>query len=537
MLRHTFCALLALLYCCILSGQDFPAQTIVCRTGSFTLESPLTDGQTYLYQWERSFDGGGSWSATGTNASTLTISSPNAGILYRLAYAMDATCLSDVSCRQLTAATQLLIEIPTFAQGVTLCTGDTVFVGATPLTTAGNHETILTTATGCDSIVTTFVQVLPAYDELFLVDLCPGELFQGQAITTDTVLTESLVATSGCDSIVTYEVNLAFGNTPTIVGPNRICAGETAELVAPGAYAGYAWSTGSSGEQVVASTSGNYTLELTDFTGCTLELTHQLTVTDLQIEEVSTTSPTCPVTATGELVVQASGDENLLYSIDGGEGFQLEATFADLIAGDYNLVVENADGCMVTQSQTIVEAPALNLSTTLPEELTIERGDSVPLSVTTDFPVVAYRWSSAGWLSCVDCATPVAYPPVDTELTVEAIAAGGCSVSQSFRIIVKDSRRLYVPTAFSPNADDQNDYWRIYTGPRAEAISGLQIADRWGGIRFQQTEPTLPPAEVGWDGRDLNGQELAAGTYLFTATVRYADGSIKNIGGPINLLR
>lgn len=537
MLRQLFPILLVFLLGSLLSGQSFPAETIVCRAGSFTLESPLTDGQAYVYQWERSFDGGGSWLPTGTNAPSLEISNPNSGILYRMAYAPDAACLGDIACRTVTTATRLVVTIPSFAQGMTLCAGDTVFVGTTPLTTPGTHQTILTTAAGCDSIVETFLEVLPAYDELFFVDLCPGELFRGQEIGRDTIITERFTAASGCDSTVTFEVNLAFSDNPAITGPDRLCAGEVAVLTAPGAYAGYEWSDGSAGQQVTAATSGVYTLEITDFLGCTLELSHELVITDLSIDDVVATPPTCPGEPSGTLDVQATGDVDLLYSINGGEGFQLDGIFTELPAGDYDVMVENAEGCQVSQRVTVADAPALNLVANQPAELTIERGDSVPFAITADFPVVEYNWSTSSFLSCDDCPDPMAYPPVDVAITVEAVAAGGCSVSQVFSIAVKDSRRLYAPTAFSPNADDRNDRWRIYTGPRAEAISGLQIADRWGGIRFQQPEPALPPMEAGWDGRDRNGQEMDAGTYLFTATIHYADGSTKTIGGSINLMR
>ncbi|MEM6769761.1 MAG: T9SS type B sorting domain-containing protein [Bacteroidota bacterium] len=537
MFRQFLYALLVLLFSQVLIGQDFPAETIVCRVGAFTLESPLTDGQTYVYQWERSFDGGGSWLVTGSNSPELTVNNPNSGIRYRMAYASDETCLADAACRQLTNATRLDVNIPTFAQGVTICSGDTVFVGNVPLLTPGNHETIISTPAGCDSIVSTFVQVLSAADDLFFVDLCPGELFRGQAVSGDTVITESFTAASGCDSTVTYEINLAFSDDSRIEGLDRLCAGETADLTAPGGYSAYAWSTGSTGERITAGTSGSYCLTITDFTGCTLELSHELTVTELEVESVTTTQPSCPETATGALSIVARGDQDLLYSIDGGESFQLETTFTELPAGEYTLAVENAEGCSVAQQLSLTDAPALNLMAQAPTNLNIERGDSVTLSVLADFPVTTYQWSGARFLSCTDCPDPVAYPPVDATFTVEAIAAGGCSVSQQFTFTVKDARRLYAPTAFSPNADDQNDYWRIYTGPRAEAISGLQIADRWGGIRFEQTAPELPPSEAGWDGRDRNGQEMNAGTYVFSATIRYTDGSTQKISGPITLMR
>jgi gliding motility-associated-like protein len=528
-------------FCCLLPGllaaQDFPPNTTVCTEGAYTLMSPLTDGQVYLYQWERSFDGGTSWNATGAGDVTLTINNPTSGISYRMAYALSPGCLADVACRQVTSGTRLSVAIPAFSQGLTRCEGDTAFVGTTPLTTAGNHRTVLRTADGaCDSIVSTFLQILPAYEELYLIDLCPGELFRGQPISRDTSYTERFTTVGGCDSSATYEISVAFATQPEITGPERICAGERASLEVAGAFASYAWSTGNDGDDAPVSAPGTYTLTLTDFNGCTLELSHDLAVTDLTIDQVTPMSPACPGGTSGTLALVASGDTDLLYSIDNGQSFQLEPNFTDLSAGSYDLTVENADGCSVTSTATLTAPPALNLTTTLPPETTIERGDSFPLTLATDFMVAEYRWSGASFLSCNDCPDPMAFPTIDTKFQVEAIAAGGCSVTDSVLVRVKDSRRFYAPTAFSPNGDDQNDRWQIFTGPRTEAIVGLQIADRWGGVRFQQQESELPPAEAGWDGTD-QGQPLPSGTYIYSATLRYTDGSHQVVRGQITLMR
>ncbi len=530
-----------LLFCCCflasLPGQDFPAITTVCTEGPYTLQSPLPAGSDTVYQWERSFDGGTSWSATGNGAPALIINSPAPGIQYRLAYAANATCLADAACRSLTSPTQLSVNIPSFSQGLTICRGDTIFVGSSALTTPGNHRTVIAATDGtCDSIVMTFLEVLPAYDELFLVDLCPGEQFRGIPIATDTIITEQYTAHSGCDSLVTYEISVAFATRPVITGPARICAGETASLEVAGNFARYAWSTGNDGDDAPVSSPGTYGLTLTDFTGCTLELHHTLAVTDLDIRQVIPAAPACAGGSTGRLDLAAAGDDDLLYSIDGGASFQLDSFFSNLPAGDYPLVVENAEGCRATAAATVPAAPVLQLTMNLPAAATIERGDTLPLSLTTDFEVAEWRWNGRAFLSCSDCPAPVAFPTVDTKFTVEAIAPGGCSVFDSVMVLVNDSRRYYAPTAFSPNGDNNNDQWQIFAGPKAEFISGLQIVDRWGGIRFQQAEPALPPHQATWDGTQA-GQPLPPGNYVYSGTLRYTDGSSQRIRGKITLLR
>lgn len=519
-----------------LVGQDFAPVTTVCRVGTYELRSPLTDGITYLYRWERSFDGGGSWSATGGNTPSLTVNSPTPGIRYRLGYATSEGCLADDGCRSLTSATELSVRIPTFAQGHSLCTGDTLFVGNVPLTTAGRHETILSTNSGCDSIVSTFLQLRPATNRLFFVDLCPGETFRGRAIGADTTISETFTAASGCDSTLTFAITVGFSTRPEIVGPDKICAGETARLEVRGAFADYAWSTGGSGRNIVVSAPGNYQLSLTDFTGCQLLLDHQISQTELTLGQLTLTPPACPGQASGRIGLQATGDTDLLYSIDGGATFRMDTAFTNLVAGTYDIVVENADGCRTTASATLAVAPALQLFTNLPAEQTIERGDSVFAVVSANFDVTDWRWNAAAFVSCNDCPATVLTPAVETRFRVEATAMGGCSVADSFLVRVNDGQRYYAPTAFSPNGDDQNDVWRLFTGPRAEAISGFQVADRWGGVRYQQPVDDIPPTDLGWDGNS-GGEPMPPGTYVWSASIRYRDGERQIVRGQITLLR
>jgi len=104
-----------------------------------------------------------------------------------------------------------------------------------------------------------------------------------------------------------------------------------------------------------------------------------------------------------------------------------------------------------------------------------------------------YRWSARNFISCTDCAAPAAYPPFTAEYTVEVVAAGGCSVSKTFSIEVMNNRRMYIPTAFSPNGDDQNDRWRIYTGPRYRRPkpAGTAATPRARSLRSGRT--SIPP--------------------------------------------
>ena len=69
---------------------------------------------------------------------------------------------------------------------------------------------------------------------------------------------------------------------------------------------------------------------------------------------------------------------------------------------------------------------------------------------------------------------------------------------------------LYLPTAFSPNEDGNNDTFRAYPAPGLEWQSfKLMVFDRWGNQLFESTDPAL-----GWDGA-FKGTLMNTGLYVY----------------------
>ncbi|MEO0625408.1 MAG: T9SS type B sorting domain-containing protein [Bacteroidota bacterium] len=517
-------------------AQTFPDETIVCRQGAYTLENPLPSTSGLFFQWERSFDGGTSWSdVAGATDANLDINNPNTGIFYRLRYANTEACLMEPTCASLTNETRLQVNIAEYFQSATICQGGSVVVGSDTYTSGGNYQTVLDMG-GCDSVVNTFVLVYESFDQLIFADLCPGETYLGQTFDQDTVFSQTFSTINGCDSTITYEISLSFPESLEIEGPNEVCAGETATLFASGQFSSYAWADGPNQRQIEVDRSGIYRLTVTNSQGCTAELSHELRVVELEAT-TSFTRPSCPETATGSLRIDASGDEFLMYSFDGGTSFSTEAQITDLTAGNYNWVVESPGGCLIEGETTLADAPGLGMSTSLPLQQNIERGDAVPLLIETDFAASSWSWTPSIGLSCDDCPDPVARPLVDGSYTVTATAPGGCTETLEFSFSVADNRRFFAPTAFSPNGDGQNETWAILPGPRTERVTDLMIFDRWGGtllVREGGYEPTDP--RVSWDGTSA-GSPLEVGTYAFAATLEFNDGTSRQISGTINLIR
>jgi gliding motility-associated-like protein len=70
-----------------------------------------------------------------------------------------------------------------------------------------------------------------------------------------------------------------------------------------------------------------------------------------------------------------------------------------------------------------------------------------------------------------------------------------------------------LPNVFTPNGDDVHDLFLPYPFRFVDQVD-FKVYSRWGNLVFETTDPDL-----NWDGKNLNGKELEAGTYHYTCEV------------------
>src|SRR5690606_7089821 len=101
---------------------------------------------------------------------------------------------------------------PTFAVNLveTICEGESVSVGGNVYTTSGNYSETLTTATGCDSLVNLELIVNPTFAVNLVETICEGESVSlgGNVYNTSGNYSETLTTTTGCDSIVSLNLTV-----------------------------------------------------------------------------------------------------------------------------------------------------------------------------------------------------------------------------------------------------------------------------------------------------------------------------------------
>ena len=132
----------------------------------------------------------------------------------------------------------------------------------------------------------------------------------------------------------------------------------------------YVWTDGTTAPSLQAACGGvTYTVVVTDFNGCTV--TQSFTpVAPPAITFTTTIADATCGNADGSITVNAAGGSNgLIYSNDNGLTFQNSNVFNALLAGTYDIVVQDGNGCDTTAAITVsnLGAPSIdNLTFTDP---------------------------------------------------------------------------------------------------------------------------------------------------------------------------
>jgi gliding motility-associated-like protein len=140
------------------------------------------------------------------------------------------------------------------------------------------------------------------------------------------------------------------------------------------------------------------------------------------------------------------------------------------------------------------------------------------------------QWTPDMYLSSAIIADPTAKPVETTEYVVTVSNNIGCKVKDSVKITVLPTL-LLVPTAFSPNLDGTNDYFR----PLNKNLNRLvfEVFDRWG----QKIYESDMVGDMGWDGT-FKGHKQDIGVYVWQAQYQL-EGDTKTLSasGNVTLLR
>ncbi len=326
---------------------------------------------------------------------------------------------------------------------------------------------------------------------------------------------------------------------PIIVDSSRTCAGVPAMLTAAGASR-YLWSTGDTSAVItVGGFDSLYTVIGT--TG---------TCRDTAKAKVTTFPPPAAIFSADTLKgchrlfvnfsADTTGNSGASYSWDfgdGGNGSGIRPSHLFTNYGCQTIILNASYGPGCSTADTIpcmikVFAPPAASFIVSPSEIDILAPTAYFINTSTNS--TNWLWDFGDTTSSNIQAPEHIYKHIGTfPVTLFSYDVNGCIDSVTSKVLVNDVITMYIPNAFSPNKNDCNEIFSLYSFGISPDDFELLIFDRWGNQIFKTND-----LNAGWNGALNNsGETLEIGTYVYHVNYKELTGKKHGLIGSISLIK
>ncbi|MFK7808591.1 MAG: choice-of-anchor L domain-containing protein [Saprospiraceae bacterium] len=226
-----------------------------------------------------------------------------------------------------------------------------------------------------------------------------------------------------------------------------------------------------------------------------------------------------------------------VYSLDGGNTFYGDTLFGGLSPGPVSVIVQDVNGCQF-EAQTIIP-DVVPLTLILENEVTIGLGGEHQLNAYTNIPdtkIDTIIWTNTNTLDCIDCLDPIAAPVENTLYEIVLVDTNGCVAEADILLRIDKQRNVFIPNAFSPNGDGNNDVFMIFAKSESvKSINEFQLFNRWGEKVFELKDFQPNDPRNGWDGY-FNGKRVNPSVLVYFAEIEFVDGFKKMYKGDFTLM-
>ncbi len=469
----------------------------------------------------------------GNSNAVLTLGAVTGGIApYR--YSVDASAFT---------ATLIYPGLPAGTHSIVVkdINGCSFSTSATIIAISGPTVTAIAVNTGCGVLTGSITATgtggtLPYRYSINGTSFQQGNSFTGLAANTYTI---TIRDANNCSNTTTVIVGIDNAVTLSAGATATVCEGESTILNAVTNAANVAWSpiTGLSNAGIpnpVASPVFTTEYVITVTTGlCSKKDSVKVLVNPAPTAHAGNDAQVC-----NGKILQLQGS--------GGIGYQWQpATYLSnpgianpvlqsASAGNYQylLTITDANGCRSLKPDTL-------LVTVLPVVAVFAGNDTAiainqPLQLNAidlnHSGIIGYIWSPSFGLSNAGISNPVATISYDITYVVTGRDANNCVGWDDIHIKVYLGPEIYVPTAFTPNADGLNDIFKpILIGIRE--LRSFAVYNRYG----EQVYQTSDQGE-GWNGV-FKGQPQNAGAFIWVAEAVDYKGNVLRRKGTVVLVR
>lgn len=294
----------------------------------------------------------------------------------------------------------------------------------------------------------------------------------------------------------------------TMTSTDAICFGycdgtATVEVTGGNGAFTYLWSDTTLADTNTVATlcAGDHSVTVTDVNGCTTTNTFTIGQPELlTIDSTSLVEPWCFGDCNGSITIHDPAA--VAFSFDGGLSFGTSATSPDTCAGLYELRIRDQAGCIGTLGLQLPQPPEVIadfIHGPVPANVNAPTIDFASTSLNAS----SWLWNIADLASATGAETQYTFSnkePGTYEVCLVARDAHGCADSICHTVIIDDVLFTYVPNAFTPDGDGENDTWTMSINIPDVTAYTMTVFDRWGEVVYVSNDPRIP-----WNGTMNNG--------------------------------
>ncbi|MCB0686425.1 MAG: gliding motility-associated C-terminal domain-containing protein, partial [Saprospiraceae bacterium] len=417
-----------------------------------------------------------------------------------------------IECDTLKVLVLSVQDMVTTNLALQICTGESFVFDGQSLTSSGTYTAVLTSVAGCDSTVTLALEVVDAIHTNLDYFICEGDsvVVNGTAYYEEGMFTDTLISAGGCDSILHLSIGQATAKFDTL--DVQICEGETytfnGNVYSSPTSLVDTFSSGSGCDSIVTfildvkpvyeetvevmicvgssyvfdgksyDAAGTYPIKYTSSSGCDSTINLVITVTDEIVTELSVQN--CnggSYDFNGQEITEAGIYRDTFVSASGCDSIViLDYQLTDVIETFETLTICEGDSILINDayyyeatSFSDTSASILGCDSIAYHEIvvvsnvTLEgvdaeicEGESIQLEVqmtgNTSQPVT---WTPADGLSCDDCLQPVASPKQTTTYKVSTSGCLGTNIETEVTVAVVPNPQLEVTQQAGPNGGQE----------------------------------------------------------------------------------
>lgn len=326
---------------------------------------------------------------------------------------------------------------------------------------------------------------------------------------TTTIYTVVANDNNGCSSTATQTITVnPLPDIQLAVADTSICPNTSVQLSANGGVQ-FNWSPAAGlsdptlpNPVATPTTSTLYQLTVTSAVNCAADTSLLVEVLPLIPTNISPDAAICP----GESI-QLRAENGTDYRWSPGAGLTGRNTATPTASPNqttqYTLVMTDSNDCTVEDSVRVTVHPDVLVDAGPDSDVFIGESLTMQGSGTGTF-----EWTPKQYLDNPFDPQTLVTPDSSTSYTLLVTSAEGCTAEDEVFIKVYFPTKVYVPNAFSPNGDGQNDL----IGPiwfNEFELRTFQIYNRWGQLVYETNNP-----DDRWDGT-IAGQPAPIGVYVY----------------------